>query len=219
MSPAMIELAARKHPGLDFRVHDLMRGPLDERFDYVVAADVAEHVPDLDKMMSSLAGMLTANGVAVVVTANPLWALILHIAERLRLKMPEGDHEWRSRENLVGGGRACRVARALVRSVAGDAEGGSRIPSPRLGTVGGEAPAARRAHPARGLRACRRPLDRRSTGSAEREAGELVGVPEPVRDDETHRLDRAEQGILRNRFGAHHEHHPAAAANSLSALG
>ena len=101
ISPAMIELAARKHPGLEFRVHDLMRGPLGERFDYVVAADVAEHVPDLDKMMSSLAGMLTANGVAVVVTANPLWAPILHIAERLRLKMPEGDHEWRSRENLV----------------------------------------------------------------------------------------------------------------------
>jgi 2-polyprenyl-3-methyl-5-hydroxy-6-metoxy-1,4-benzoquinol methylase len=40
------------------RVHDLMQGPLDERFDYVVAADVAEHVPDLDTMMGSLAGML-----------------------------------------------------------------------------------------------------------------------------------------------------------------
>jgi 2-polyprenyl-3-methyl-5-hydroxy-6-metoxy-1,4-benzoquinol methylase len=105
ISPAMIELAARKHPDLRFRVHDLMEGRLDERFDYAVAADVAEHVPDLDKMMSSLAGMLTERGVAVVVTANPLWSPILHVAERLNLKMPEGDHEWRSREDLTSAAR------------------------------------------------------------------------------------------------------------------
>lgn len=105
ISPAMIELAARKHPGLRFRVHDLMQGPLEERFDHIVAADVAEHVPDLDKMMSSLAGMLTDRGVAIVVTANPLWSPVLHVAERLRLKMPEGDHEWRSRADLVSAAR------------------------------------------------------------------------------------------------------------------
>jgi SAM-dependent methyltransferase len=105
ISPAMIELAARKHPGLRFRVHDLMQGPLEERFDYTVAADVAEHVPDLDTMMSSLAGMLTDRGVAIVVTANPLWSPVLHVAERLRLKMPEGDHEWRSRADLASAAR------------------------------------------------------------------------------------------------------------------
>jgi len=105
ISSAMIDLAARKHPGLRFQVHDLMRGPLEERFDYVVAADVAEHVPDLDTMMASLAGMLTEGGVAVVVTANPLWAPILYVAERLRLKMPEGDHEWRSRMDLTSAAR------------------------------------------------------------------------------------------------------------------
>jgi SAM-dependent methyltransferase len=105
ISPAMIELAARKHPGLRFRVHDLMQGPLEERFDYTVAADVAEHVPDLDTMMSSLAGMLTDRGLAIVVTANPLWSPILHVAERLRLKMPEGDHEWRSRADLASAAR------------------------------------------------------------------------------------------------------------------
>src|SRR5712691_1123251 len=46
ISPAMIARAADKHPALRFLVHDLMQGPIDERFDYVVAADVAEHVPD-----------------------------------------------------------------------------------------------------------------------------------------------------------------------------
>jgi 2-polyprenyl-3-methyl-5-hydroxy-6-metoxy-1,4-benzoquinol methylase len=118
ISPAMIELAARKHPGLEFRVHDLMQGPLSERFDYVVAADVAEHVPDLDTMMGSLAEMLTDEGVAIVVTANPRWAPVLHIAERLRLKMPEGDHEWRSRADLASAaGRAGMRERSFDRSL------------------------------------------------------------------------------------------------------
>jgi 2-polyprenyl-3-methyl-5-hydroxy-6-metoxy-1,4-benzoquinol methylase len=118
ISPEMIELAARKHPRLAFRVHDLMQGALDERFDYVVAADVAEHVPDLDTMMGSLAGMLTESGVAVVVTANPRWAPILHLAERLRLKMPEGDHEWRSRSDLASAaGRAGMRERSFDRSL------------------------------------------------------------------------------------------------------
>jgi 2-polyprenyl-3-methyl-5-hydroxy-6-metoxy-1,4-benzoquinol methylase len=118
ISPAMIELAARKHPGLEFRVHDLMQGPLGERFDYVVAADVAEHVPDLDTMMGSLAEMLTDEGVAIVVTANPRWAPVLHIAERLRLKMPEGDHEWRSRADLASAaGRAGMRERSFDRSL------------------------------------------------------------------------------------------------------
>jgi 2-polyprenyl-3-methyl-5-hydroxy-6-metoxy-1,4-benzoquinol methylase len=105
ISPAMVELAARKHPTLRFQVHDLMAGPIGERFDYVVAADVAEHVPDLDTMMASLSEMLTERGVAVVVTANPLWSPVLHTAERLNLKMPEGDHEWRSRQDLAASAR------------------------------------------------------------------------------------------------------------------
>jgi len=118
ISPAMIELASRKHPDLRFRVHDLMQGPLDERFDFAIAADVAEHVPDLDEMMRSLSGMLTDRGVAVVVTANPLWSPVLHAAERLRLKMPEGDHEWRSRADLTAAAsRAGMRERSFDRSL------------------------------------------------------------------------------------------------------
>lgn len=119
ISPAMIDLAARKHPELRFRVHDLMQGPIaDERFDYVVAADVAEHVPDLDTFMLAMAGMLTEEGLVVIVTANPTWSPILHLAERLNLKMPEGDHEWRSRADMVSAaGRAALRERSFNRSL------------------------------------------------------------------------------------------------------
>jgi 2-polyprenyl-3-methyl-5-hydroxy-6-metoxy-1,4-benzoquinol methylase len=118
ISPAMIERAAEKHPSLRFRVHDLMQGPLDERFDYVVAVDVAEHVPDLDKLMSALAGMVTDEGLVVVMTANPMWSPILHLAERLHLKMPEGDHEWRTGADLTSAAlRAGLRMRSFTRSL------------------------------------------------------------------------------------------------------
>jgi len=101
ISASMIERARTKHPDLRFAVHDIMRGPLEERFDYVVAADVAEHVPDLGVFMTAMAAMLTPSGGLIVVTANPAWSPILHAAERLKLKMPEGDHQWRSRADLA----------------------------------------------------------------------------------------------------------------------
>ncbi len=112
ISPEMIELARAKHPDLKFVVHDLMDGPWDGRYDYVVAADVAEHVPDLGKCMVSMAGMLTPTGRIVLVTANPAWSPILHAAERLKLKMPEGDHQWRSRDDLSGAAAAAGLIEA-----------------------------------------------------------------------------------------------------------
>jgi hypothetical protein len=95
-----------------------MQGPIDERFDYVVAADVAEHVPDLNKGLAAMAGMLKDRGTLVVVTANPTWGPILHVAERLNLKMPEGDHQWRSRKDLASAARrAGLIERSFTRSL------------------------------------------------------------------------------------------------------
>jgi 2-polyprenyl-3-methyl-5-hydroxy-6-metoxy-1,4-benzoquinol methylase len=118
ISPAMVERASRKHPALRFRVHDLMEGPVGERADYVVAVDVAEHVPDLDALMVALAGSVIPDGMVVVITANPAWAPFLHLAERLKLKMPEGDHQWRSRADLVSAAeRAGLEERSFDRSM------------------------------------------------------------------------------------------------------
>ena len=101
LSEEMIKRAKRKYPGLRFAVHDLMGEPLDEQFDYVVAVDVAEHVSDLGLVMAAIGRMLSPGGTLVVTTANPLWSPVLHLAERLGLKMPEGEHEWRGHEDLV----------------------------------------------------------------------------------------------------------------------
>ena len=41
-----------------------------------------------------------ADRLYVTTCQNPRWAPILHLAEALRLKLPEGDHEWISTSDL-----------------------------------------------------------------------------------------------------------------------
>lgn len=100
LSPQMIARARDKYPHLRFEVHDLLDAPLTERFDYVVSVDVAEHVSDLDRAIATMSEMLEVGGKLVLITPNPAWGRLLEAAERFKLKMPEGDHVWRTHDDL-----------------------------------------------------------------------------------------------------------------------
>jgi SAM-dependent methyltransferase len=94
ISPAMVEVAASKFPALAFRVADAESFDPGETFDYVIVPDVVEHVGDVGALFRS-ARRCCRDGTRVIVTCvNPLWAPVLHLAERLGRKMPEGEHRW-----------------------------------------------------------------------------------------------------------------------------
>ena len=94
ISPAMVEIAAAKFPSLAFRVADAEAFDPGETFDYVIIPDVVEHVGDVGAMFRSARKACHAGSFVIVTCVNPLWAPVLHIAERLGLKMPEGEHRW-----------------------------------------------------------------------------------------------------------------------------
>ncbi len=52
---------------IEFRVHDLMTGPLDGEFDAAYSCDVLEHIlpEDEDVFVKNIAGSVTANGVCI----------------------------------------------------------------------------------------------------------------------------------------------------------
>ncbi|MBP2674651.1 MAG: methyltransferase domain family protein [Deltaproteobacteria bacterium] len=101
VSPRMVEIAAAKHPSLSFRVADAETFDPGETFDYVIIPDVVEHIPDVRAMFRS-ARKACHPGTRVIVTCvNPLWTPVLHLAERLRLKMPEGEHRWLPADELL----------------------------------------------------------------------------------------------------------------------
>jgi ubiquinone/menaquinone biosynthesis C-methylase UbiE len=100
ISPAMVEIATAKFPSLAFRVADAEAFDPGETFDYAIVPDVVEHLSDPQAMFRS-ARKACHPGTRVIVTCvNPLWAPILHLAERLGMKMPEGEHRWLSVDEL-----------------------------------------------------------------------------------------------------------------------
>jgi hypothetical protein len=62
--------------------------------------------------MATMAGMLLDRARLVVITANPGWSPFLEMAERLGLKMPEGEHTWRSSDEILLA--ACRAGLSEV---------------------------------------------------------------------------------------------------------
>ena len=102
ISPRMVEIAAAKHPSLKFWVADAEAFEPEETYDYVIIPDVVEHLSDPEAMFRSARKACHAETRVIVTCVNPLWAPILHLAERLGLKMPEGEHRWLPAKELFG---------------------------------------------------------------------------------------------------------------------
>ncbi len=94
ISPRMVEIAAAKFPGLSFLAADAEALDLGESFEYVIVPDVIEHLSDVGAMFRSARRHCGPGTRVIVSSVNPLWAPVLHLAERLGLKMPEGEHRW-----------------------------------------------------------------------------------------------------------------------------
>jgi len=72
-----------------------------DSFDFIVCQDVLEHVPFQDKTILEVCRVLKKNGIAVITTPNPLWAPALYLAEKLKLKVEEGEHKFVFLNSLV----------------------------------------------------------------------------------------------------------------------
>jgi SAM-dependent methyltransferase len=101
VAPRMIEIASRKFPGLEFHCASYRDFRPGRPFDYVVVADVIEHLPDPGGLFEAL-GRFSRPGTRVVLTmANPAWEPLLELGEKLRLKMAEGPHARLSERDVV----------------------------------------------------------------------------------------------------------------------
>jgi len=101
ISPKMIAIAAAKYPEFRFLVRDASALRLFETFDYVMIPDVIEHLADIPGTFQALLGVCHPGTRVVLTCVNPLWAPVLHLAERLKMKMPEGDHRWLPKREIV----------------------------------------------------------------------------------------------------------------------
>ncbi|HIH15831.1 MAG TPA: methyltransferase domain-containing protein [Candidatus Diapherotrites archaeon] len=96
----MLEIARKRFPELEFRQIPAEELQGKEKFDYLVMADVVEHLSNLEQALAKTAGCCRKGSVLIITSINPVWEPILDLAERLGLKMPEGPHDWPGQERL-----------------------------------------------------------------------------------------------------------------------
>ena len=101
----MVEIAAARHPRLSFIAADAAALPAGETFDFVIVPDVIEHLADPAAVFRAVRRRCRPDTRVIVASVNPRWAPVLHLAERLGLKMPEGEHRW------LAAGEIARLAR------------------------------------------------------------------------------------------------------------
>jgi len=102
ISGAMIACAMKKYqrPALSFIARDIRSVKEVQDYDFVVLADVLEHVERQEEFIAHLRTIVTPNAKIIITLANPLWEPVLMAAERLHMKMPEGPHERPSNKEL-----------------------------------------------------------------------------------------------------------------------
>ena len=94
ISPKMIKIAKNKHrsrKSLSYSTQSILKFK-NKKLDYIFMSDVIEHLSNPQEVFNQVSQVMTKDTVFINTMANPKWEPILMLAEKLGLKMPEGDH-------------------------------------------------------------------------------------------------------------------------------
>jgi SAM-dependent methyltransferase len=105
ISPAMVEVAQRNHPDLEFRVGDIedtaclegLQGP----FDVIVLSDTIGALEDIEATLAALHGLCDRDTRVIIAYYSMMWRPILSLADRLGLRMPQPDTNWLSTKDIT----------------------------------------------------------------------------------------------------------------------
>lgn len=96
ISNNIIAIAKAKHgtkKNLHFEMLDLFTVREILNYQFIIMADVLEHLDDQTLFLAQLAKLVKPGTRVIISVANPFWEPVLMLAEKLKLKMPEGPHE------------------------------------------------------------------------------------------------------------------------------
>jgi SAM-dependent methyltransferase len=103
-SPAMIDEARARHPGLEFRVGDVedaeVLGGLDGPFDVILLSDTVGSLEDCQATFQHLHRLCTPDTRVIVTYFSHLWGPALRVAQQLGEQMPQVEQNWLSTKEL-----------------------------------------------------------------------------------------------------------------------
>lgn len=95
ISEEMIKLAKNKYnnyPNLRFYHSAINEFQTEPTYDFIVLVDVVEHLENVEEIVKAIKVKINSKTKIFISMANPLWEPVLMMAEKLKLKMPEGKH-------------------------------------------------------------------------------------------------------------------------------
>jgi ubiquinone/menaquinone biosynthesis C-methylase UbiE len=105
LSPAMIERAARRHPDLELHVANAedenALSVIEGTFDVIVLSDTIGFLDDCEEALRALLRFATPDTRIVVSYHSRAWEPLLDIAQKLGLKMPHGEQNWLSTDDIM----------------------------------------------------------------------------------------------------------------------
>jgi len=101
ISERMVERAREKFPHLRFMAEEVETIAIDERFDYVLMIDLIDHIQDIWDVLRGTENLVKEGSTLCIATINPLWQPLFTVAEALKLKMPEGPHNFVPMNDIV----------------------------------------------------------------------------------------------------------------------
>jgi SAM-dependent methyltransferase len=99
-SPAMIELARKRHPELEFQVADALDFPPTMNFDYIILSDLINDLPDVQALFEKLRTVAHSRSRLVLNFFSNLWRPVLSAAEKTGLKGPTLLQNWLSTDDV-----------------------------------------------------------------------------------------------------------------------
>jgi SAM-dependent methyltransferase len=100
-SPAVLELARQRHPGLEFRLADAQDLGEGGRFDYILLSDLVNDLPDVQALLVRLHACAHPRTRLVINFYNTLWRPVLGAAERIGAKAPSLPQNWLSHGDML----------------------------------------------------------------------------------------------------------------------
>lgn len=101
ISDRMIEQARKKFSHLLFETCEVENLSVPRKFEYVLMIDLLDHIHDIWDVLKGLETAVQEGSVLCIATINPAWQPIFTIAEALKLKMPEGPHNFIPLNDIV----------------------------------------------------------------------------------------------------------------------
>ncbi len=100
-SPAMLEIARKRYPELEFREGDIEQlKSWGETFNILIISDVVGHLHDIEEVFRRLRTFCSPDTRIIISYYNFLWEPVLKMGEVLGLKMPQQYQNWLSSEDI-----------------------------------------------------------------------------------------------------------------------